>query len=50
MPVNYLQLKSQFYELIGQLSIEEIISNRSITPVIEQISRMLVSMTDRGTT
>lgn len=41
----YLEIKKQFYELIGALSIEEVLTNRPLIEVIERLSRMLVTVT-----
>ena len=46
MTADYLRLKTQFFELMGVLSIEEIIMNRDLGPVLERISRLVLTLNE----
>ena len=46
MNMDCLRLKDRFFELMGVLSIEEIIMNRDLGPVLERISRIVLALNE----
>ncbi len=47
--VNYKKLRWMFYEWIGSLSVNEIVNNRAITPVLERIGKRLAAIEEVAT-
>ncbi len=45
MEDNYFVVKERFYALVGNLSIEEIMSNAKLADQIKSLSKLLVELT-----
>lgn len=49
MPMSeYVAIKKRFYQLIGSLSVEEILSNPPLIEKVNAISSLLVALTSRA--